>query len=216
MLPLLYPSFPYPYASALPALGTKRGDARMLDAAKRPVGEGELLWAPSAEFIERTQIAKFLGWLAQTRSLHFEEYEDLWRWSVQDLDAFWSAIWEYFAIISDSQFDAVRTGCDMEHTRWFPGSRTNYAEHVLRREASVGPDEIAVFHSSEIRPLQALTWHDLGGRVRKVATALRARGIVPGDRIVSYMPNTPETAVAMLATVAIGAIWSAAAPEFGP
>jgi len=180
------------------------------------VQEGDLLWTPSREFVDQAQITLFIRWLGKTRSLSFEEYDDLWRWSVEDIDAFWAAVWAYFDILSDAPYDAVRSGPDMEHTRWFPGSRTNYAEHILRREAMVGPNEIAIFHSTETRPLRSLTWHELGERVRKTATRLRSLGIVPGDRIVSYMPNTPETVIAMLAAVSIGAVWSAASPEFGP
>jgi acetoacetyl-CoA synthetase len=98
---------------------------------------------------------------------------------------------------------------------WFPGSRVNYAEHALRREADAGSDEVALVHSSELRPLATTTWHELGDQVRRLATQLRALGIQPGERVAAYLPTLPETVVAMLATIAIGAVWSSAAPEFG-
>ena len=102
----------------------------------------------------------------------------------------------------------------MPGARWFAGSRVNYAEHVLRQEDTT-PDAVAIVHRSELRPQQELTWRELGERVRTLAVHLRELGIGPGDRVVAYMPNIPETAIAMLAATAIGAVWAAAAPEFG-
>lgn len=179
------------------------------------VEEGALLWTPSPAFIEQAQITRYLRWLEATHGLRFADYQDLWRWSVDNLDMFWRTIWEHFAVDHDGTLDAVRVGADMEETTWFPGTRLNYAEHLLRHEAQAAPGETVLCHSTEIRPVQEMSWQELGGKVRILATALREMGVQPGDRIVSYMPNVPETAIAMLATVAIGAVWSAAAPEFG-
>ena len=103
----------------------------------------------------------------------------------------------------------------MPGARWFEGSRVNYAEHLLRYEADADADEVVFYHCSEHRPLSTMTWRELGGQVRIVATQLREMGVNPGDRVVSYMPNVPETAIAMMATTAIGAVWSSSAPEFG-
>ncbi|AZI38147.1 acetoacetate--CoA ligase [Caenibius tardaugens NBRC 16725] len=174
-----------------------------------------MLWTPDAAFIEQAQLTRFMHWLNDDRGLVFSNYEDLWRWSVDDLDGFWRAIFDYFAIAADGNPETVVAGDTMFLARWFPDIRANYAEHVLRHEARAAADEIALYHSTEIRPLSTLTWADLGGKVRAVATRLRAMGIGPGDMVVSYMPNVPETAIAMLAVTAIGAIWSSAAPEFG-
>jgi acetoacetyl-CoA synthetase len=177
--------------------------------------EGDRLWTPSATFVEKAQLTKFFRWLATTRGLHFENYEALWRWSVHDLSSFWAAIWGYFGVISDTPYDRVLSENAMPGVKWFEGSRTNYAEHVLRFEALAEPNRVAFYHCTETRQLAHMSWQELGAQVRKVATRLRELGVRPGDRVASYMPNVPETAVAMLAATAVGAIWSAAAPEFG-
>ncbi|KCZ58684.1 acetoacetate--CoA ligase [Hyphomonas chukchiensis] len=179
------------------------------------VREGDRLWSPSAERVEAAELTRFMRWLALERGYSFPDYNALWTWSVDDLEGFWSAIWEYFDIISDERPESVVIGEGIFDAKWFVGTHTNYAEHVLRHEAKAEPGETALCHSSEIRPIAQMSWQDLGGRVRKLATKMRAMGIIPGDRIVSYMPNTPEAVIAMLATVAIGAVWSSAAPEFG-
>jgi acetoacetyl-CoA synthetase len=180
----------------------------------RQVVEGALLWIPSPERIESAHITRFTRWLKETRGLTFQNYADLWQWSVADLNAFWRAVWDYFGILADGDFQQAVTGETMANAQWFNGTRVNYAEHLLRHEAVAG-EGVALIHSTETRTLHAMSWRELGGKVRLLATRLRAMGIVPGDRIVSYMPNVPETAIAMLATTAIGAVWSAAAPEFG-
>jgi acetoacetyl-CoA synthetase len=184
-------------------------------AVKMDVKEGDQLWSPSADRIDTAELTKFMRWLAQMRGLSFANYDALWEWSVDDPEGFWSAIWDYFEIIADKRPDKFLIGNEIFDARWFVGVRSNYAEHILRHEAEAEPGETALCHSSEIRPISEMSWQDLGGGVRKLATQMRAMGIVPGDRVVSYMPNTPEAVIAMLATVAIGAVWSSAAPEFG-
>jgi acetoacetyl-CoA synthetase len=177
--------------------------------------EGQLLWTPDPARIARSQIARFMDWLARERGLRFDDYETLRRWSIADLDGFWSAIWAFYDVQSDRPYDEVLDARIMPGARWFVGSRVNYAEHILRHGRSAAPDEVAFVHGSETRVLATMTWHELGAAVRSFASALRALGVGPGDRVVAYMPNVPETAIAMLATTAIGAIWSSAAPEFG-
>jgi acetoacetyl-CoA synthetase len=183
-------------------------------ASVRSVTEGELLWTPSAQFAYDSQLARFMRWLETHRSLRFTDYATMWQWSVSDPDAFWGALWEYFEVASSTPYTAVHSG-EMPRTRWFTGARINFAEHLLRYEKQAAPDEVAIVHSSEIRPQAEITWHELGAAVRTVATWLRSLGVVPGDRVVSYLPNVPEAAIAMMAATAIGAIWSSAAPEFG-
>jgi acetoacetyl-CoA synthetase len=177
------------------------------------VTEGELLWTPRNEFAAASNLARYQTWLAE-RGIRHDDYEALRRWSVDDADAFWGSLWDYFAIASDRPYDRVRTADPMPRTRWFPGARVNYAEHMLRA-AATRPNDVAVQHRSEARAAGAMTWGELDAAVRAVATALRARGIGPGDRVVAYLPNIVETLVAMLATTAIGATWASAAPEFG-
>jgi acetoacetyl-CoA synthetase len=177
--------------------------------------EGQLLWTPDATTVERSHVMRFIAWLERERGLTFADYEALRQWSVSDLEGFWSAIWAFYDVKSERPYDRIIEGREMPGARWFVGSRVNFAEHMLRHERVAAPDEAVFLHSSETRPLARMTWHELGDAVRTFATSLRELGIVPGDRVVAYMPNIPETAIAMLAVTAIGAIWSAAAPEFG-
>jgi acetoacetyl-CoA synthetase len=179
------------------------------------VEEGSILWEADAERRAGLNITKFITWLGK-RGHHFKGYQDLWDWSVQDLAGFWQAIADYFVLIMEGECTAVVSADLMPRTRWFVGSRLNYAEHILRNEMNGDPSRVMLHHSSELRPSASTSWADTCGAVRKLATKLREMGIAPGDRIVAYMPNIPETFIAMLATTAIGAVWSSAAPEFGP
>jgi acetoacetyl-CoA synthetase len=176
---------------------------------------GEVLWRPSANRIAASQLSRFMNWLRDNKNVGVSDYPSLWRWSTQDINGFWMAIWEYFGIISDGHFDTAVSNHTMFGSRWFEGARVNYTEHLLRHEMSAAPEDVALYHCSETRPIAAVTWAQLGEQVRIVATAMRALGIRPGDRVVAYLPNIIEAAVAMLATTAIGAVWSSAAPEFG-
>lgn len=178
------------------------------------VAEGELLWTPPPEFASRSSVERFRRWLAAERGVQLSDYDALWRWSVGDLDGFWGAVWDYFKVQSDTPYQRVLDQRRMPGARWFEGSRVNYAEHLLRHEVRA-PDAPVFLHSSELRAPGAMTWSELGRQVRIVAEQLRALGIGPGDHVGAYMPNIPETAVAMIATTAIGAVWSAASPEFG-
>ncbi|MGQ0697801.1 MAG: acetoacetate--CoA ligase [Panacagrimonas sp.] len=179
------------------------------------VTEGELLWTPRPGFVEKSEIARFMRWLGTERGLHFADYEALRAWSVTEIEAFWGAIWDYFEIDSDAPPTQVLDSRAMPGAKWFPGSKVNYAEHLLSYEAEAEAGEIAIYHLAENRPLATMSWQLLGGMVRKLAIRLREMGIKPGDRIVSYMPNVPETTIAMIATISVGAVWSSAAPEFG-
>jgi acetoacetyl-CoA synthetase len=173
---------------------------------------GELLWAPGPDRIRRANVTALGDWLALERGRHFADYRALWRWSVDDLEGFWQALWDYFAIESSAPHTRVLGRRSMPGAEWFPGARLNYAQHVLRRERAGGD---VLLHLSETRPLTALPWTTLGNQVRTLATELRALGVQPGDRVVAWMPNIPETMVAMLATTAVGAIWACCSPDFG-
>ena len=179
------------------------------------VTEGQLLWAPTPEAVGRTQLAGFSQWLSDKRGLSFPDYEALREWSVTDIEAFWSAVWEYYGVLSDEPYSAVLDRRMMPGARWFDGSKVNFAEHLLRQEFSGNSDATAIHYCSETQALKSMSWAELGSKVRRLATQLRAMGVRPGDRVVSYMPTVPETAIAMMATIAIGAVWSSAAPEFG-
>jgi acetoacetyl-CoA synthetase len=181
-------------------------------AVIRDVREGELLWTPSAAQIEDANLTRFAKWLARERRLHFPNYDSLWRWSVTELEEFWQAIWDYFGIESSASHTRVLGKREMPGAEWFPGARLNYAQHVLRNERA-GTD--ALLFMSETAPLTGLPWESFAGHVRVLATRLRELGVRPGDRAVAFMPNIPQTMIAMLATTAIGAIWACCSPDFG-
>ncbi len=176
------------------------------------VREGDLLWTPSAEQIAGANLTAFTAWLARERGRSFDDYHALWRWSVEDLEGFWQAVWDYCGVDASAAPDRVLGRRTMPGAEWFPGARLNYAQHVLRRER---PGEAALLSLGETRPAAVLDWADLAGQVRILATWLRGTGVRPGDRVASYLPNIPQTVVAMLATTSIGAIWAGCSPDFG-
>ena len=174
---------------------------------------GELLWEPSTELVERSRLTEFMRWLERERGRSFAGYDELWQWSVDDLDGFWSAIWEFFEVQADGSPAPVLASWGMPGARWFPGTSLNYAEHVF---AGKDESEVAILHASELRDLDQLTWAQLRRQVAATAAGLRGLGVERGDRVVAYLPNIPEAIVAFLATASIGAIWSSCSPDFGP
>ncbi len=176
------------------------------------VREGDLLWTPGPDRVERANVTAFARWLAAERGHAFAGYQALWQWSVTDLDGFWQAVWDYCGIEASVPPAAVLGARSMPGADWFPGARLNYAQHVLRSEQ---PGQDALYYQSETTPLTGLPWPDLANGVRVLATRLREAGVRPGDRVASCMPNIPQTAIAMLATTSIGAIWTSCSPDFG-
>jgi acetoacetyl-CoA synthetase len=169
--------------------------------------EPKLLWRPTSERVERATISRF------ARAVGREgDYDGLWRWSVEDLEGFWGAIWEFFDVRASEPYERVLGQRDMPGAQWFPGSRLSYAEHFFRGRDD---DAVAIRHAAELRDPSQWTWGELRGQTARIAAGLRALGVGSGDRVAAYMPNIPETIAAFLATASIGAIWSSAAPEFG-
>jgi acetoacetyl-CoA synthetase len=175
-------------------------------------GPPEKLWEPPAELVERARMTEYIGWLAAQRGLELNGYHDLWRWSVDDLEGFWSSIWDFFEVQSDSGFDQVLSGQEMPGARWFAGAQLNYAEHVFAGKDAAAA---AILHASELRELSELSWGELRAQVTATAAGLRGLGVERGDRVVAYLPNIPEAIVAFLATASIGAVWSSCSPDFG-
>src|SRR5271168_4408684 len=178
----------------------------MASAVERP------LWEPSAERRERATLTRCERWLEEREGRSFADYDELWRWSVDDLEAFWASIWDFCEVRASRPYDRVLEQRAMPGARWFVGAELNYAENLLLRGAD---DDVAVLSASEPRPLSELRYGELRAAVARVAGGLRALGVERGDRVVAYMPNIPETLIAFLATSSLGAIWSSAAPEFG-
>jgi acetoacetyl-CoA synthetase len=172
----------------------------------RPVSER--LWTPSAQTIADATLTRFA---AETG--HSDEYDELWRWSVDDLDGFWRAVVRFGGIELGDGWASVLGSRSMPGAEWFPGATVSYPQHLF---ADRDPDEIAVWHASEVREgLDTWTWGDLRVQTAQIAAGLRACGVGRGDRVCAYMPNIPETLAALLACASLGAVWSSAAPEFG-
>lgn len=168
----------------------------------------QLLWAPGPE-AESTQISAFLDHLAR-RGVRCADYEELWRFSATETDAFWSAVWEFFDLPPRGD-GPVREGA-MPGTRWFPGEQLSFAQQVLARPET-GP---ALIGLDEAGGRTELSWDDLRDQVRRFAGALRGLGVREGDRVVAYVPNIPQAIVALLGTASIGAIWSAVGHDYAP
>jgi acetoacetyl-CoA synthetase len=174
--------------------------------------EGELLWQPSEQRVARANLTHYLEWL-ERRGRRFDSYAALWQWSIEDLEGFWGSLWEYFEIRASQSYERVLGRATMPGAQWFPGARLNYAQHALRHERE---DVEALLYLSERHALQSLSWSELGAQVRVLATRLRALGLKSGDRVLAYLPNSPEAVIAMLATASVGAIWAGCGPDFGP
>ena len=171
------------------------------------VTEGDLLWEPSEEVRRRARVGRF----ARERGL--DSYEELWRWSVTDPDAFWDSVWTYFDVCGDRGDGPVREGATMPGVHWFPGATLNYARNALRPDRD--QDVTAVIFRSETGDERTLTYGELATQVAEVRQGLRELGVTRGDRVAAYVPNIPEALVLFLATASLGAVWSSCSPDFG-
>jgi acetoacetyl-CoA synthetase len=162
------------------------------------------------------QIRLYQNWLRDQRGLSFTTYNDLWRWSVTELDAFWQSIWDYFDFQSPTPHTAVLAGNVMPGAKWFPGAQTNYAHQVLRHvQPAHAAGFLAVISHNEKGLRREMTWPELRRQVAALALHLQAQGVQPGDRVAAYLPNIPEAMVAFLATASVGGVWSICAPDMG-
>ena len=174
--------------------------------------EGTLLWEPSEEFKENANVSRYMEWLEKKKGLSFDDYGELWEWSVTELEEFWASIWEYSDVRASKPYTQVLSGREMPGAKWFEGAELNYAEHVFRNAKE---DEPAVLHQSELRPLSETSWRELEDKVGALAEGLKGLGVERGDRVVAYLPNVPEALIAFLACASLGAVWSSCSPDFG-
>jgi acetoacetyl-CoA synthetase len=189
-----------------------------MSSAAREQSLEQPLWTPPAERARSTELARFMRWVGERHGGALHSYEQLWRWSVDELEQFWADIWEFCEVRASQPYERVLADRSMPGARWFEGAELNYAENLLsplRWRERDRSGETALMHASELRPLESMSWGELEAHVATAAAGLRSLGVQRGDRVVAYMPNIPETLVALLATASIGAIWSSAAPEFG-
>jgi acetoacetyl-CoA synthetase len=177
-------------------------------------GLGELMWSPPADVRETTRMGHFLDFVRDTRGRDLDGYDELFAWSVSDLEGFWGALWDFFGVRAHAPYERVLGSREMPGAEWFAGARLNYAEHMLGAEEDAGA--VAVVAHSQTRAPFELTFGDLREQVARARTGLERLGVGPGDRVAAYLPNIPETLIAFLATASLGAVWATCATEFGP
>ncbi len=174
-----------------------------------------LLWTPDEARIKATRLNDYMQWLARG-GRHFVDYQSLWQWSTDHVEDFWESIWQYFDIKSSAPYSSVLRERVMPGAVWFEGSRLNFAEQVFRFNTdAASADKVAIIARSELRGQIEISWRELRAQITAVANTLRALGIGAGDRVVAYLPNTPEAAIAFYACASIGAIWSSCSPDMG-
>ncbi|WP_298293669.1 acetoacetate--CoA ligase [Thiomonas sp.] len=170
------------------------------------------LWQPSPQRIASSHIEAFRRWVNARHGLQLRSYQDVLDWSVSRQADFWDAVWETSGVIAEHKGQRVLIDAErMPAARFFPDARLNFAQNLLRRN----DDSIALHFWGEDRTQRSLTWRALHAEVSRLQQALRAWGVQPGDRVAAYMPNLPETVIAMLAATSIGATFTSASPDFG-
>jgi len=176
------------------------------------MSDGELLWRPSTERLSHAGITRFTDWVNREFGQDLADYDDLWRWSIADIGGFWAALAQHYDVLQPGDYEVAVAEAAMPGARWFTGCRLNFAEYLLRQGAA---NTVAVYAESEAVGARTLTWGELREQVATLATHLRARGVQPGDHVCAYLPISCEAVVALLATTAIGAVWSSCSPDFG-
>ncbi|MGW5621373.1 acetoacetate--CoA ligase [Streptomyces olivaceus] len=173
------------------------------------------LWQPDAQRVARARITEFQTWAARHHGAPAEGgYATLHRWSVDAPETFWKAVTEWFGVRFSTPYARVLGDAAMPGAQWFPGATLNYAEHALRA-ADTRACEPALLHVDETHEPHPVTWAELRRQVGSLAAELRALGVRPGDRVSGYLPNVPQAVVALLATAAVGGVWTSCAPDFG-
>ncbi|TVT52965.1 MAG: acetoacetate--CoA ligase [Sedimenticola thiotaurini] len=170
------------------------------------------LWQPTPEQIESANMTRFRAYLNDKLGTQLEDYAALYQWSIDQPEAFWSALWDESGVIAESRGAVILADGDkMPGAHWFPEARLNFAENLLRRRDE--GDALIFWGEDKVR--RRVSYKALYDQVSQVAQALKAAGITEGDRVAGYLPNMPEAAVAMLAVSSLGAIWSSCSPDFG-
>jgi acetoacetyl-CoA synthetase len=172
----------------------------------------KLLWKPTEEQVKRSNMHRFMTFINETYQQNFEEYGALYDWSVENIADFWAAFWDFADIIHSKSYDEIiDDATKMPGAKWFPGAKLNFAENLLRYR----DDRVALVFKGEDQPSIRMTYAQLYDEVARLAKSLKELGIQPGDRVVGFMPNMPESIIAMLAASSMGATWSSCSPDFG-
>jgi len=171
-----------------------------------------IMWKPTEEQINNSQMMDYIQFVNQKFRLSLKNYSQLYDWSIERAEDFWGSFWEYSKIIYNSPYsDVVDDITKMPGAKWFEGATLNFAENLLRHR----DDKIAIQFYGEDGTQSSLSYRELYDKVSRLVQSMCEMGIVKNDRVVGFMPNIPETVIAMLATASIGAIWSSCSPDFG-
>lgn len=176
------------------------------------IEEGSLLWEPSPEVIKAANLTGFMRWLDYKEHIAFADYDDLWRWSVTSIASFWDCLAEFCDIKFSKKATKVLGNRNMPGAEWFVDAKLNYAENIFRKMNEERP---MLLFKAEDKPIVEYSWKQVYEDVKHLAAALKESGVKKGDRVVGYLPNRPESIVALLATSSLGAVWSSCSPDFG-
>ncbi|MCB1828323.1 MAG: AMP-binding protein, partial [Coxiellaceae bacterium] len=170
------------------------------------------LWTPTADAVATSQMMAFIDFVNQQYDQKIISYEQLHQWSIKNLEFCWQSIWAFCNVIASRKTNTILRNADnMEKATWFEDAKLNFAENLLQHRS----DKTALISVSENNQKRKLTYDELYQQVSALAHFLKENNIKPGDRIAAFMPNTQETIIAMLATTAVGAVWSSCSPDFG-
>ncbi|MFH1974548.1 MAG: acetoacetate--CoA ligase [Pseudomonadota bacterium] len=173
---------------------------------------GKLLWEPSKERILNSNMKRFMDIINQKHGKTFSEYSDLYQWSVENIPDFWASMWDFAGIIASKPYDRVIDDVTkMPGAKWFEGARLNFAENLLRYRDG----QTALIFKGEDQAAIRMTYAELYDEVARLSASLREMGVQKGDRVVGFMPNMPQSIIAMLAATSIGGVWSSCSPDFG-
>ena len=171
----------------------------------------DVLWSPDSKRVTNSKLIHYMTWLKSKKNLHFEGYQDLWRWSVDKHEEFWESVWEYFNVGELNGYSNVLEGASIYESKWFAGAKLNYSEQVFAKR----DNDTAIITINEECQKRTVSYEELYFQVANLASFMKSIGLTKGDRVAAYMANSLESVVAFLATASIGAIWSSCSPEFG-
>ncbi len=174
-------------------------------SAKKP------LWVPSQQLIENSNIMKFIQYVNSRHAKNIQTYDELYDWSVNEIEDFWQAVWEFGKFKFSEGFSSIMTKEEMINTKWFQGAKLNFAENLLRFQ----DDRTALVGIRENQEVVKLSYQQLTEKAAVVANYLRSVGVKKGDRVAAYISNIPEAVIGMIASVSLGAVWTSCSPDFG-
>jgi acetoacetyl-CoA synthetase len=169
------------------------------------------LWIPSKDRIKNSNLTTYLSFLRTNYMLNFSSYEELYKWSVNDIESFWKSIWDYSGLTYKKKYNSILEGNEIWNCKWFRGAELNFAENLLR----YNDDKPAIISERENHPTIRITYKKLNQLVAKASQGLKELGVKKGDRVAAFISNIPEAIIGMLSTTSLGAVWSSTSPDFG-